>query len=549
MLKNEQATRCRYLKKSCIFCFIGLVLLLINIIELSLLFDIDIFKINSISELLNTLKYTYPDKFSFIWNFWWIEYALSNGENIFYTKKLFYPNGTSLYLHTLSPFYGILSYFLLFKVSAVIKYNLTLSLIYLLNTISAFWLFKYLSKSNLIAFCFSTIICFQPYIFAHAVAGHLNLISIFEILFFILFLLKLQETKKNIYAFLLLITIIVMPFISLNYFYFCFLFIPIFFILNLTNIKKSDSKILITILLSLLILSPYLYKIYKAFQSGDFTNNHNPLKHSADILYFFIPNNFQYLNKLLNIEDNIFLLNASESSLYIGFGLILLLLFSLRKVYENSKSFKFLLISILFFGLTLGPTLTFNQVKITSYTPYSILSFLPAFPSVPARFMIFGLIMLLVALCKIKLNKILLTIFVIICCLEYSPSYNAFKYELKETKVLKQIKNNSKINSIYDAVDNEYSSKLRQTIHEKNISEAFIARKNKKNIQFLRKNSFIRFIKNKKYKESKLKEDFLKLKIDGVLISKDSFKLINKLSEISWLNLKYKESNFLFFSK
>jgi hypothetical protein len=50
------------------------------------------------------------DAFQFVWNVWWVREALVNlHENPFYTRYLFYPEGSSLFFHTLSAPLGLVS--------------------------------------------------------------------------------------------------------------------------------------------------------------------------------------------------------------------------------------------------------------------------------------------------------------------------------------------------------------------------------------------------------------------------------------------------------
>ena len=44
-----------------------------------------------------------------VWSLWWVQHALSHGENPFFTSMLFYPVGVSLYLQTLNITNGLLT--------------------------------------------------------------------------------------------------------------------------------------------------------------------------------------------------------------------------------------------------------------------------------------------------------------------------------------------------------------------------------------------------------------------------------------------------------
>lgn len=48
------------------------------------------------------------DSWQYLWNFWWFDQALFHGQPLYFTHAQYYPQGTSLLFHTLSPLNSVL---------------------------------------------------------------------------------------------------------------------------------------------------------------------------------------------------------------------------------------------------------------------------------------------------------------------------------------------------------------------------------------------------------------------------------------------------------
>lgn len=491
--------------------------------------------------IATAISYNYPDSLSFVWNFWWYDYAVKNITNPFFSNLVFNPYGASLLLHTSTPLLSFFFAIVLHGISPVLKYNLSLLLIYFLNFICSYFCFNYLARDKFKASYLAGLLALSPYVFSHAVAGHLNLIAIFQVQLVFLFFFKIQEdaSKNNISFFA--ISLFALPFLSLNYFYFFLLFTCFYFIIYYKQIKIY----LKPYLLCFIFLTPYLYYILKSFKANTFTSNHNPEVHSADLFSFIFLNKYQLFNKIDFFAHNLMFPEATEGGLYIGYSLIALFLLCLKNSYRNKEMLLCSSFGFIFLILSLGPKIKVDGHILSNFSLYSVFEFLPAFPSVPARFYIFAFLFFLFAISISKISRKTLVILSLCCFMEYFPVYTKLFYELKDKSVLYQIRDNKNIKAIVDASDNEYGGMLRQTIHNKKIARAFIARKQKSTLHAYKHNHFLRMLESKKYNEKKLLSDYKELKVDGVLVSKvDNSK--NYLRQI--LSLKYENKDYEFYS-
>ena len=138
------------------------------------------------------------DGYQFLWILWWFKKALLSFANPYYSTYMFYPDGVNLAFTELTPFNSIASIPLQMLFSLVAAYNILWILSFIVSGYGTFLLVNYLNRDSRAAFISGLIFAFCPYHFAHAL-GHLNLITIEWIPFFVLFFIKtLTEDKKMV---------------------------------------------------------------------------------------------------------------------------------------------------------------------------------------------------------------------------------------------------------------------------------------------------------------------------------------------------------------
>jgi hypothetical protein len=137
------------------------------------------------------------DAWQHIWNLWWVKEALLNlHTNPYHTNLLYYPDGVSLYLHTLVFTAGLIGIPLqLLGLNLIATYNLILLSSFVLAGYGAYLLCYYLTRSRWASFAGGLVFTFAPYHFAH-MFGHMNLVSLQWIPFYVLALLKTIDARS-----------------------------------------------------------------------------------------------------------------------------------------------------------------------------------------------------------------------------------------------------------------------------------------------------------------------------------------------------------------
>jgi hypothetical protein len=142
-----------------------------------------------------------------LWNLWWVREAVFSGQNPFYTYHLYFPEGASLYFHTLNLFNGLLAIPLLPFLSLTTVYNLIVLFSFALTGWGAYLLVSYLCRDRWGALIGSTLFAYSAYHIA-TMRGLLQLISLEWVPFFVLALLLAGASprllsRENVPAWLL----------------------------------------------------------------------------------------------------------------------------------------------------------------------------------------------------------------------------------------------------------------------------------------------------------------------------------------------------------
>src|SRR5579871_6533812 len=119
------------------------------------------------------------DYYQFMWNYWWIGFALGHGQSPLWTNYVFYPHVSNLSIHTMAaiwyPVYAIANPI----VGRVATLNVMIVLAYSLSGLAMFaWLRRKLPAGNastIIAFVGGLAYAFSPYLMVHSSYAQLNL--------------------------------------------------------------------------------------------------------------------------------------------------------------------------------------------------------------------------------------------------------------------------------------------------------------------------------------------------------------------------------------
>lgn len=329
-----------------------------------------------------------------VWHLWWLKHSLFTlKSNPIVTNYVFWPQtvNTVFDAHTftnavislpLQPIFGL-----------ILTSNLIIIASLALSGVGAFLLTRYLIKDDLAAFVAGIIFAFPPYIFAHLLDGHTNLITTWPIPFYVLFLLKTLKSLRwkdaAIAGFFLGI-------LSMNdYTYTAFsliltgLILLYHFLTNwhyLVNLK-TILRLGLLFAVWLTIFSPLAIPAFKAYFSGfhpgvplwvqDF--------YGADLLWLVKSNPLHpSLGRLFPVPK----LGIVESTVNLGWSVILLSLVGAFLIWFSKRESELKLwvfLAITLFFLTLGPSLHvggvsewwFGEFRLMIPLPYILVHALP----------------------------------------------------------------------------------------------------------------------------------------------------------------------------
>lgn len=167
-----------------------------------------------IGYLLLTLALTYPlalhftraipgdgfDGWQNYWNLWWMKTALlEQHTSPFFTDLLYYPTGVGLLFHTLNPFNGLLTLPIQLAFGLFAAYNSVVLFSFAVGGVGAYLLARQVlgaGRSRFAAFVAGVIFTFAPVHVAHLL-GHMQVISLEWISFFVVYLLRALEGRRR----------------------------------------------------------------------------------------------------------------------------------------------------------------------------------------------------------------------------------------------------------------------------------------------------------------------------------------------------------------
>lgn len=365
------------------------------------------------------------DSFLFLWNVWWLKKVWLGQGDLFFTDYLFWPNGVSLVFHT----FNIFNTSIIVLLSGIFGTVLSFNLVYLwslwLAGVLMYVLVRKVWKSRPAGVVAATIFTFSPYIWAHSL-GHFNLVTIWPFPALVLLIMYLYKKFRWWIGVLIGVLLSVIFYNDYQYFFYCLLLILILIIYY--HIFDKTKKIiecfyiwLIAAFTSLLLVFPVFWRSWSVLRQFTPVALLSEVKFwSADLMSFVTPS-WQHPvwgQASLELFKNNFA-SRTESVLFLGYGVIFLLIFSLILFLWGKKQKKYYLWLFigLFFGiLSLGPILkiygqeefVFNDIKYNIALPYIWLYKLPfwSIARVPARFFVVMLmsVAVLVAYAVAKLD-------------------------------------------------------------------------------------------------------------------------------------------------
>lgn len=135
------------------------------------------------------------DNWVFYWNNWWLGRALGEGLDWTFTPYLFYPQGTSLVVHSNSFLNSLLAVALRPLTGPVAAYNLTVLFGLWVGAVGMYWLVYDRTHRPAAALLAGSVFAFAPYHLTEALA-HMNLASIHWWPFFALFFQRALRRRR-----------------------------------------------------------------------------------------------------------------------------------------------------------------------------------------------------------------------------------------------------------------------------------------------------------------------------------------------------------------
>lgn len=344
---------------------------------------------------LLTLLFTYPmvlnigskligiggDGWQMVWNLWWTKKALLDlHANPFYTTYLYHPQGVSLYFHTLNIFNGLLSIPLQGVFGLIFSYNAIVLFSFVFGGYGAYLLTHYLVKNRTAAFISGMVFTFSPYHLAHTL-GHLNLIALEWLPFYVLFLIRTVEEKSYRNALYAAFFLCLTSLCDWHYVMYLFLFTciaAVYYLLCAESAKAARNIVIKLVLVGIIFAildAPILVPMVKEASREDYIvpSLDDSIVFSADFLSFFVPTNFHPLwGQRAGVWREKFT-GGLENIVFVGYTVLVL---GLLGGWREWPKRTFWLCSLLFFFvMALGPVLHINGK--TRFTDHQLLIVLP----------------------------------------------------------------------------------------------------------------------------------------------------------------------------
>jgi len=267
--------------------------------------------------------------------------------------------------------------FILVGFNPVVANNISIYLTLLVDVLCTFVLFRYVFKSNLIAYLGSVIYGLSFYTLARGV-GHANLMLTGGFPLFIYALLRLKKNQGNFSFLILVISLFLIISSSLLYVAMLGVFMIIGIVLVAIFYKKDIIEYLIIVyshivpfFMALSLVGIYFFVLFHSYVfsllNHTFIFAQNASDYAPSFRDYIIPNQSQYLTifRLLFVNSKFFI----EKSVFLGYvEIILLILGIVRLALKKNIQFIFIL-SFIFYIFSLG---SFNQ-DLNIFLPYSVL--------------------------------------------------------------------------------------------------------------------------------------------------------------------------------
>ncbi len=313
-----------------------------------------------------------------VWNFWWLQYALSHGQNLFFTKLLYYPYGANLLWHTLDSFHGLLALPITVWVSPMAAFNTVALLSFIASGYTMYLLAEQLTHSPSAAWLAGGLFAFSPFRLTKLYDGQVELLCMQYLPLFVLWLIYALERPSWRWSAGCAALLVIITLTDLYYALFSLIYLGLYATVvvfrhlswtRLWQVVRSGAVITIPVVL---LVVPFLVT---SRQAGDFTDwEARQILSSATPLNFIWPNpNSPWWGGQLGEIQQRLHLGAGGTSL----GLAVLLLAAVALAAYRRQLWQWALLIIIIFVLELGPYLVINGRITGIRLPYALINLLP----------------------------------------------------------------------------------------------------------------------------------------------------------------------------
>ena len=331
-----------------------------------------------------------------VWNMWWVNMALTEMHALpWYTGYLHYPQGVSLLAHTLNPFNGIVGSLLQTVLSLVQAFNAMVVFSFVAGGVTAFWLAGTICRSRQGRMLVGGMFTFSSYHFAHA-HGHMQLVALEWLPLFLLFFHHLLVNRGFIWAVGSASALFLVLLCDYYYFFYCIMMACLMIVWSCLGPGRPRFAYLKSLVyffvMSCLFTGPLVVALLVQIHLEGHVGIHDPVQNSMDLLAPFVPGEFSRFNSLSDSIRPNFTSNASEQSVYLGWGVIVLMIIAVtrRRHLDRHGLELWLGGGFAFFLLSLGPSLTIMGNQHDSLgMPYRVLEYIFPFlrtGGMPIRF-------------------------------------------------------------------------------------------------------------------------------------------------------------------
>jgi len=325
------------------------------------------------------------DAWIFWWNNWWIKRALMTGDNVYFTKHLFFPHGVDLTYHSFSWLNTALWLLLEPLLGKIAAYNLTVLWVFPLAAWGMERLVYELTGSKHAAFLAGLVYAFIPYRISQS--NHATLMGTQWIPFYTLYLLRATRNGRWRHILLASLFLVLTALVGWNLFLYLLLWTAWIggcaWLSRMSTVRRLVSTLAWTSLIGILALSPLLVPMLAGrLGAQDTLGTISEDTMQTDLLAYIVPSRYHPLwgRAVAPIYDQMGGTSEPRRVVYLGYTVMALLSYGLVRKGVRRQAGLWWGGTLLWWLMALGPFLKFyGRVYPTIPLPYYPLSRLYAF--------------------------------------------------------------------------------------------------------------------------------------------------------------------------